>query len=67
MFKYKASLIKYVLTNSNTLLAVAQGINGEVKEVLFYVNLSCFLKFYDKAQAILFQSGMDKTSSFSQT
>lgn len=54
MFKYQASLIRHVLTNSNRLLAVPQGIDGEAKEVLFYVNLSCFPKFYDKVQTILF-------------
>lgn len=45
MFKYQASLIRYILTNSNRLLAVPQGIDGEVKETLFYVNLSVFLSF----------------------
>lgn len=35
MFKYQASLIKYAWTNANRLLVVPQGIDGEVKEILF--------------------------------
>jgi hypothetical protein len=56
MFKYQASLIRYVLTNSNSLLAVPLETDGGVKEGPFYVSLSCFLKFSDEANPILFCS-----------